>query len=163
MIFGGVGSGLYGMLIFVVIAVFVAGLMVGRTPEYLGKKIEAREMKLAVLGALFVPTIVLVTDRGRDRRRRRGLAPISTRAARLQRDPLRLRVAGEQQRLRVRGLTARRTSTTTLGALAMLLGRFVLIVAVLALAGTLARKKHVPPRPGRCRPTRRSSSACSSA
>jgi K+-transporting ATPase ATPase A chain len=59
-IFGGVGSGLYGMFFYILIAVFVAGLMVGRTPEWLGKKIEAREMKLAALGALFVPTMVLV-------------------------------------------------------------------------------------------------------
>ena len=59
-IFGGVGSGLYGMFFYVLIAVFIAGLMVGRTPEYLGKKIEAREIKLAAIGALFVPTMVLV-------------------------------------------------------------------------------------------------------
>ena len=59
-IFGGVGSGLYGMFFYIVIAVFVAGLMVGRTPEWLGKKIEAREIKYAALGALFVPTMVLV-------------------------------------------------------------------------------------------------------
>ena len=59
-IFGGVGSGLYGMFFYIVIAVFVAGLMVGRTPEYLGKKIEAREVKLAAVGALFVPTMVLI-------------------------------------------------------------------------------------------------------
>ena len=59
-IFGGVGSGLYGMFFFVLITVFVAGLMVGRTPEYLGKKIEAREIKIAAVGALFVPTMVLV-------------------------------------------------------------------------------------------------------
>ena len=59
-IWGGVGSGLYGMFFYIVIAVFVAGLMVGRTPEYLGKKIEAREIKLAAVGALFVPTMVLV-------------------------------------------------------------------------------------------------------
>ena len=58
-IFGGVGSGLYGMVFYIVIAVFVAGLMVGRTPEYLGKKIEAREIKIAAVGALFVPTMVL--------------------------------------------------------------------------------------------------------
>ncbi len=59
-IFGGVGSGLYGMFFYILIAVFVAGLMVGRTPEWLGKKIEAREIKFAALGALFVPTMVLV-------------------------------------------------------------------------------------------------------
>ena len=62
-IFGGVGSGLYGMFFYIVIAVFIAGLMVGRTPEYLGKKIEAREIKLAAIGALFVPTMVLVAAR----------------------------------------------------------------------------------------------------
>ncbi len=61
-IFGGVGSGLYGMFFYILIAVFVAGLMVGRTPEYLGKKIEAREIKYAALGALFVPTMVLALD-----------------------------------------------------------------------------------------------------
>ena len=58
-IFGGVGSGLYGMFFYILIAVFIAGLMVGRTPEWLGKKIEAREIKIAALGALFVPTMVL--------------------------------------------------------------------------------------------------------
>ena len=59
-IFGGVGSGLYGMLLMVLLAVFIAGLMVGRTPEYLGKKVEAREMKLVLIGVLFVPLAVLV-------------------------------------------------------------------------------------------------------
>src|SRR4029079_19413538 len=59
-IFGGVGSGLYGMFVYIVFAVFSAGLMVGRTPEWLGKKIEARDIKYAALGALFVPTMVLV-------------------------------------------------------------------------------------------------------
>src|SRR5262249_59812032 len=58
-VFGGVGSGLCGMFFYILIAVFVAGLMVGRTPEYLGKKIEAREIKYAAVGALFVPTMVL--------------------------------------------------------------------------------------------------------
>ena len=60
-VFGGVGSGLYGMLLFVVLAVFIAGLMVGRTPEYLGKKIESREIKLVMIGTLLVPLTVLVT------------------------------------------------------------------------------------------------------
>src|SRR5207237_4571797 len=58
-VFGGVGAGLYGMFFYVILAVFVAGLMVGRTPEWLGKKIDAREIKYAALGALFVPTMVL--------------------------------------------------------------------------------------------------------
>ena len=103
-IFGGVGSGLYGMFFYIIIAVFIAGLMVGRTPEWLGKKIEAREIKLAALGALFVPTMVLamtavaiVT--------KSGLASIYNHGvARLHRDALRLRLAVEQQRQRLRGL-----------------------------------------------------------
>ena len=104
-IFGGVGSGLYGMFFYILIAVFVAGLMVGRTPEWLGKKIEAREIKIAAVGALFVPTMVLDPDRDRDRRRTRGLASIyNPRRPRLHRDALRLRLAGEQQRQRVRRL-----------------------------------------------------------
>ena len=66
-IFGGVGSGLYGMLLFVILGVFISGLMVGRTPEFLGKKIEAREIKLTVIGTIAVPMLVLVDDRARDR------------------------------------------------------------------------------------------------
>ena len=103
-IFGGVGSGLYGMIFYVFITVFVAGLMVGRTPEYLGKKIEAREIKFAALGALFVPTMALVltaisivTDSGPRVRVQSG-------GARLQRGPLRVHVAVQQQRQRVRRL-----------------------------------------------------------
>ena len=78
-IFGGVGSGLYGMIFYVFITVFVAGLMVGRTPEYLGKKIEAREIKFAALGALFVPTMALVLTAISDRHRLRASRPCSTR------------------------------------------------------------------------------------
>ena len=75
-IFGGVGSGLYGMLMLVIIAVFVGGLMVGRTPEYLGKKIEAREMKLAVIGSIWVPIVVLILTGDRDVDRTPGKASI---------------------------------------------------------------------------------------
>ena len=103
-IWGGVGSGLYGMFFYIVIAVFVAGLMVGRTPEYLGKKIEAREIKLAAVGALFVPTIVLVLTADRHLHRPRAGVHLQSRRARLLRDALRLRLAGEQQRERVRRL-----------------------------------------------------------
>ncbi len=89
-VFGGVGSGLYGMLVFVIVAVFVAGLMVGRTPEYLGKKIEAFEMKMASLVVLIMPITVLGLTAlavGHRRGQGRGAQP---RAARLQRDPVRL-------------------------------------------------------------------------
>ena len=109
-IFGGVGSGLYGMVFYIVIAVFVAGLMVGRTPEYLGKKIEAREIKIAAVGALFVPTMVLVmtaisvvTDVGL-------ASDLQPGRARLLRGALRLRLPGEQQRQRLRRLRRDRTS-----------------------------------------------------
>ena len=101
-IFGGVGSGLYGMLMFVIVAVFVAGLMVGRTPEYLGKKIEAKEVKMAMLAILILPlsmlgftavAVVLPVGGGLDRQRR---------PARLQRDPLCLHLGSRQQRLGLR-------------------------------------------------------------
>ena len=101
-IFGGVGSGLYGMLLFAIVAVFVAGLMVGRTPEYLGKKIEAKEVKMAMLAILILPLSILgftalaVVDAGRHRCTRQR------RAARLQRDPLRLHLGHRQQRQRLR-------------------------------------------------------------
>ena len=102
-VFGGVGSGLYGMLVFAIIAVFVAGLMVGRTPEYLGKKIEAYEMKMASLVILIPPLLILigtavavVTPAGRGGHRQ-------SRAPRFQRDPLRLLLGRQQQRQRLRG------------------------------------------------------------
>ena len=89
-IFGGVGAGLYGMLLFVILAVFVAGLMVGRTPEYLGKKIEAKEVKMAMLAILVLPLSILGFT-ALAAVIRPGLAgPANTGPARLQRDPLRL-------------------------------------------------------------------------
>ena len=104
-IFGGVGSGLYGMFFYVVIAVFVAGLMVGRTPEYLGKKIEAREIKIAAVGALFVPTMVLVLTAISRRRPTSGSPRSSTRARTASREALYAYDSqGEQQRQRVRRL-----------------------------------------------------------
>ncbi len=101
-VFGGVGSGLYGMLVFVIVAVFVAGLLVGRTPEYLGHKIEAYEMKMASLLILIMPLTVLgLTALAVVTGRRESRGPQSG-AARVQRNPLCVHVAGEQQRKRVR-------------------------------------------------------------
>ena len=143
-IFGGVGSGLYGMFFYILIAVFIAGLMVGRTPEYLGKKIEAREIKLAAVGALFVPTIVLVLTAIAIVHRPRARVDLQPRRARLHRDALRLRLAGEQQRQRVRRLrrdqllgarSARSRSTSAASCRC---------IAALALGGSLAAKKTVP-------------------
>ena len=102
-IFGGVGSGLYGMLIFVVQAVFIAGLMVGRTPEYLGKKIEAYDVKMAMLYVLIFPLIILsltaifVLSPNVGSRHNQQSRP-----AWLQRNPLRLHLRRRQQRLRLR-------------------------------------------------------------
>jgi hypothetical protein len=102
-IFGGVGAGMYGILMFAVIAVFVAGLMVGRTPEYIGKKIEAREMKMASI-AVLVPggdDSHLHGDRRRDRGRQEGRP--QPRPARVQRSALRVLIGGRKQRERLRG------------------------------------------------------------
>ena len=93
-IVGGVGSGMYGMLLFVIISIFVAGLMVGRTPEYVGKKIEAKEVKMAMLAILVLPLMYLgwtaVADAGAVRGRRHE----QSRTARLHRSALRLHLAG---------------------------------------------------------------------
>ena len=93
-VFGGVGSGLYGMLVFAILAVFIAGLMVGRTPEYLGKKIEADEMKLAMLAVLVLAASHPGLAAHRGRRTRRPAAPMLNHGpARPLRDPLRLHLA----------------------------------------------------------------------
>ena len=102
--FGGVGSGLYGMLLFVLLAVFIAGLMVGRTPEYLGKKIEAREVKLVMIGTLAMPLLVLFTVALATATKYGAPSLFNSGPAGLLRAPLRLHVAGEQQRLGVRRL-----------------------------------------------------------
>ena len=96
---GGVGSGLYGMLIMAIIAVFIAGLMVGRTPEYLGKKIGTREIKLAACYILITPALVLVLHRRGDGAAHPGELDDQLRCARLLRDPLRLHLGRQQQRL----------------------------------------------------------------
>ena len=101
-IFGGVGSGLYGMLLFAIIAVFIAGLMVGRTPEYLGKKIEAKEVKMAMLAILILPLSILGFTALAAVLPSRPGRPGQRRAARLQRDPLRLHLRHRQQRQRLR-------------------------------------------------------------
>ena len=101
-IFGGVGSGLYGMIFYVIIAVFIGGLMVGRTPEYLGKKIGAREVKLSAI-AVLVPVPGGARVHGGGGGDPAGLdAALEPGSARVQRDPLRLPLAGEQQRFGVR-------------------------------------------------------------
>ena len=102
-IFGGVGAGMYGILIYVVLAVFIAGLMVGRTPEYLGKKIEAYDVKMAMLVALVFPLVILVFTAISVSTRIRHLQHPQSRAARVYRNPLCVHLPGGQQRLSLRG------------------------------------------------------------
>jgi K+-transporting ATPase ATPase A chain len=145
---GGVGAGLYGMLVFVLTAVFIAGLMVGRTPEYLGKKIQATEVKLVVLYLLAVPLVVL------------GFTAVSVvmdtaLASRLNDGPHGLTEityaftsAGNNNGSAFGGLTGATDWYNTTLAVSMLVGRFLLIVPVLAIAGSLARKQPSPPSAG---------------
>jgi K+-transporting ATPase ATPase A chain len=146
-IFGGVGSGLYGMFFYIVLAVFVAGLMVGRTPEWLGKKIDAREIKYAALGALFVPTMVL-TLAAISIVTKSGLASIYNSGVHGFTETL---YAYDSQSnnngsaFAGFGLT---NFSADFGAVAMLLGRFVPMFAALALGGALAKKKIVPASAG---------------
>jgi potassium-transporting ATPase potassium-binding subunit len=147
-IYGGVGSGLYGMLVFAIIAVFVAGLMVGRTPEYLGKKIEAYEMKMASLVILLPPLIVLVcTAIG-------AMAPAGL-AGRANPGPhgfseilYAFSSMGNNNGSAFAGLSANTPFYNLLGGIAMLIARYWLAIPTLAIAGSLARKKIVPPSPG---------------
>ncbi len=143
-VFGGVGSGLYGMLAFVMVAVFIAGLMVGRTPEYLGKKVETREIQMAVLMILICPVVVLAGT---------ALA-VSTEAGRvaiLNPGPhgfsevlYALSSAGNNNGSAFAGLDASGSFYCGLLAVAMLIARYAVAIPALALAGSLAAKKRIP-------------------
>jgi K+-transporting ATPase ATPase A chain len=146
-IFGGVGSGLYGMLFYILIAVFIAGLMVGRTPEYLGKKIGAREIKYAALGALFVPTmglaltaISVVT--------KSGLASIYNPGAHGFTEALYAYTSQSNNNGSAFAGYGATSFSAEVGAVAMYLGRFVPLIAALALGGALAGKKTAPASAG---------------
>jgi K+-transporting ATPase ATPase A chain len=146
-IFGGVGSGLYGMFFYILIAVFIAGLMVGRTPEYLGKKIEAREIKIAALGALFVPTMVLVLAAVAIVTKS-GLASVFNHGVHGFTETLYAYDSqGNNNGSAFAGYGATSFSAT-LGTVAMYFGRFVPLLAALALGGSLAQKKSVPASAG---------------
>ncbi|HEX7466706.1 MAG TPA: potassium-transporting ATPase subunit KdpA, partial [Usitatibacter sp.] len=144
-IFGGVGSGLYGMLIFAIIAVFVAGLMIGRTPEYLGKKIESFEMKMASVTILIPPLVVLVgtaiavmVDPGKAGVANPGAHGFSEILYAFS-------SAGNNNGSAFAGLSANTVFYNTALGIAMLLARFWLAVPTLAIAGALAAKKSIPP------------------
>ncbi|MFM9902682.1 MAG: potassium-transporting ATPase subunit KdpA [Polaromonas sp.] len=143
-VFGGTGTGLYGMLIFAILAVFIAGLMIGRTPEYLGKKIEAHEMKLTSVAILVTPIIVLagtalavMVDAGKFGVANPGAHGFSEIL-------YALTSAGNNNGSAFAGLSANTPFYNTLLGVAMWVGRFGVIVPVLAIAGSLARKKRLP-------------------
>jgi K+-transporting ATPase ATPase A chain len=147
-IFGGVGCGLYGMLAFAVVAVFIAGLMVGRTPEYLGKKIEAYEMKMASLVVLIPCALVIVgtaiavsTQAGRAGMSNPGIHGFSEVLYGLS-------SASNNNGSAFGGLGANSPFYNTLLGICMFFARFPLAVGMLAIAGSLAAKKHVPPSAG---------------
>jgi K+-transporting ATPase ATPase A chain len=147
-VYGGVGSGLYGMLVFAIIAVFVAGLMVGRTPEYLGKKIESYEMKMASLVILIPPAVVLigtaigVVTPG-------GKAGVANPGAHGFSEILyAFSSAGNNNGSAFAGLSANTPFYNTTLGFAMLFARYWLAIPTLAIAGSLARKKIVPSGPG---------------
>lgn len=144
-VFGGVGAGLYGIMIFVILSVFIAGLMVGRTPEYLGKKIESYDVKMAMLYALIFPLVILIFA---------GISSISPNFGTSQ-----LNNAGPHGLSEIlytftsgtgnngsafAGISANTLWYNTTIGVAMLIGRFMMIIPMLAIAGNLARKKVVP-------------------
>jgi K+-transporting ATPase, KdpA len=147
-IIGGVGSGLYGMLLFVIIALFVAGLMVGRTPEYLGKKIEAKEVKMTMLAILILPlaylgltaVAVVIPD---------GIAGIANAGPHGLSEVLyAFTSATGNNGSAFAGLSGNTLFYNLTLALAMFVGRFLMIVPMLAIAGTMATKKAAPPSVG---------------
>jgi len=147
-IFGGVGSGLYGMLVFAILAVFIAGLMIGRTPEYLGKKIQAFEMKMAALVILVTPCLVLlgtalaVTAAA-------GKAGVANPGAHGFSEILyAVTSAANNNGSAFAGLAANTPFYNTLLGVAMWFGRFAVIVPVLAIAGSLASRQRLPATPG---------------
>ena len=147
-IFGGVGAGMYGMLIYIVLAVFIAGLMVGRTPEYLGKKIEAYDVKMAMLVVLVFPLVILAfaaisSVNGF------GTASISNPGPHGLSEILYAFVSGAGNNgSAFGGLTVNTLWYDTTIAITMLAGRFLMIIPMLAIAGNLAGKKYVPPSLG---------------
>ena len=145
---GGVGSGLYTMLAFAIIAVFVSGLMIGRTPEYLGKKIEVREMWLSIVTVLAAGIVVLITT---------SIAMVTPAAVSSMANPgahglsevlYAFASMANNNGSAFAGISANVDFYNLLGALAMVLGRYLPALAVLAMAGALAQKKYVPPSLG---------------
>jgi K+-transporting ATPase ATPase A chain len=147
-IIGGVGAGMYGMLLFVILAIFVAGLMGGRTPEYVGKKIEAKEVKMAMLAILILPLMILGWT---------AVAVVIPSAVASMANPgphgfSEVLYAYTSQTANngsaFAGLTGNTLFYNLTGGIAMLVGRFWMIIPAMAIAGSLAAKKTVPPSAG---------------
>jgi K+-transporting ATPase ATPase A chain len=147
-IFGGAGSGMYGILIYIIIAVFIAGLMVGRTPEYLGKKIEAFDVKMAMLVALVFPLVILGFA-GVSSVYGFGTSSISNPGPHGLSQILYLFTSSAGNNgSAFGGINGNTLWYNTTGGFTMLIGRFLMIIPMLAIAGNLAQKKYVPPSLG---------------
>jgi K+-transporting ATPase ATPase A chain len=148
-IFGGVGSGMYGILIYVVLAVFIAGLMVGRTPEYLGKKIESYDVKMAMLVTLVFPLVILVFTAISVVSPSFGTSQVNNAGPHGLSEILYAFTEGAGNNgSAFAGISANTLWYNTTIGLTMLIGRFMMIIPMLAVAGNLARKKIVPPSLG---------------
>ena len=141
---GGTGSGLYTILIYAIIAVFIGGLMIGRTPEYLGKKIQAREVKLAGLGALVMPVVVLVITAVAVSIHAGRAGPLNSGPHGFTEILYGLTSQGNNNGSAMAGLTGNTPFYNVVGAVDMLLGRFGIMIPALALGGSLAAKNTVP-------------------
>lgn len=147
-VFGGVGAGLYSILIFVILAVFIVGLMVGRTPEYLGKKIESVEIKMAVLG-MVIPSALILVGSAIAAVTRAGLGSVSNPGPHgLSQILYAFSSAAGNNGSAFAGLNANTLFYNLMLALAMFIGRFGVILPVLAIAGSMAAKKIIPSGPG---------------
>jgi K+-transporting ATPase ATPase A chain len=148
-VFGGVGSGLYGILIMVVLSVFIAGLMVGRTPEYLGKKIESYDVKMSMLYVLIFPLIILSLTAAFVLSPNIGLSALTNQGPHGMTEILyAFTSAAGNNGSAFAGLSANTWWYNVALGWTMLIGRFLMMIPVLALAGNLAQKKSVPPSPG---------------
>jgi K+-transporting ATPase ATPase A chain len=148
-IFGGVGAGMYGMLIFVILTVFIAGLMVGRTPEYLGKKIESFDVKMAMLYVLIFPLMILVLTAISVLAPQMGLGSLNNSGPHGLTEILyAFTSAAGNNGSAFAGLSANTHWYNISLGFTMLAGRFLMMIPMLAIAGNLAQKKGVPPSPG---------------
>ena len=148
-VFGGVGAGLYGILIFIVLSVFIAGLMVGRTPEYLGKKIESYDVKMAMLVVLVFPLTILVLTAISAVSPSFGTSQLNNPGPHGLTEMLYAFTSGTGNNgSAFAGISANTLWYNTTIGMAMLVGRFLMIIPMLAIAGSLARKKIVPPSLG---------------